>query len=121
MAPHSILEISMGVARDMANVIDKYENLKPFLKTSEFCKATDEVNLVDYQKQKSELDSIVADFKKTKSTADELERHIEGRQKQLAILRKREKKAWSWTGYEDKGHFPCAGSSLSFKTCTRDC
>lgn len=44
---------------------------------------------------------MVAEFKKTKSTSDELERHIEGLQKQLAVLRERERERsldflWKW-------------------------
>lgn len=77
MAPRSILEIRLGLARDVAIIHDRYEDLKPSLNTSEFSKATHEANLVDYQKQKLELDSMVVDFKETKSTANKLEKHIE--------------------------------------------
>ncbi|CAL2238242.1 unnamed protein product [Prunus armeniaca] len=56
MAPKPLLEISLGLARDVLNLHDRYEDLKPTFKTSEFCKATHEANLADYAKQKAELD-----------------------------------------------------------------
>ncbi|CAL9007800.1 unnamed protein product [Prunus brigantina] len=59
----------------------------PSFKAFEFCKATHEANLVDYQKQKAELDMMVADYKETKTATDKLEKHIEELQKQLASLR----------------------------------
>ena len=59
MALKPILEMSLGLARDMLNLHDCYEDLKPTFKTSEFCKATHEANLADYAKQKAELDQMV--------------------------------------------------------------
>ncbi|CAL8169756.1 unnamed protein product [Prunus armeniaca] len=58
MAPKPILEMSIGLARDVHNLHDRYEDLKPTVKTSEFCKATHEANLADFAKQKAELDQI---------------------------------------------------------------
>ncbi|CAL2256811.1 unnamed protein product [Prunus armeniaca] len=75
MAPRPILEISLGLARDVLNLHNRYEDPKPSFKASEFCKAT------------HELDMMVADYKETKTTADKLQRHIEELQKQLASLR----------------------------------
>ncbi|CAL9024720.1 unnamed protein product [Prunus brigantina] len=56
MAPRSIFKISLGLARDVANIHDLYEDLRPSLNISEFYKTTHEANLVDYHKQKSKLD-----------------------------------------------------------------
>lgn len=42
-----ILEKSLGLARDVAIVVEKYEDLKPSLKDFEFCKVT-HANLADY-------------------------------------------------------------------------
>ncbi|CAL9020232.1 unnamed protein product [Prunus brigantina] len=53
MAPKPILEMSLGLARDVLNLHDRYEDLKPTFKTSEFCKATHEANLADFAKQKA--------------------------------------------------------------------
>ncbi|CAL8090258.1 unnamed protein product [Prunus armeniaca] len=55
MAPKPILEMSLGLARDVLNLHDRYEDLKPTFKTSEFCKATHETNLADFAKQKKQL------------------------------------------------------------------
>ncbi|CAL9012728.1 unnamed protein product [Prunus brigantina] len=63
MAPRPILEMSLGLARDVLNLHDRYEDLKPTFKTSEFCKATHEANLADFAKQKAELDQMVAGYK----------------------------------------------------------
>ncbi|CAL2276294.1 unnamed protein product [Prunus armeniaca] len=87
MAPKPILEMSLGLARDVLNLHDHYEDLKPTFKTSEFCKAIHEANLVDYAKQKEELDQMVAGYKEAKGTVDKLERKIEELQKQLAECR----------------------------------
>ncbi|CAL8082546.1 unnamed protein product [Prunus armeniaca] len=87
MAPKPILEMSFGLARDVLNLHDRYEDLKPTFKTSEFCKATHEANLADFAKQKAELDQMVAGYKEAKSTADKLEKHIEELRKQLAECR----------------------------------
>ncbi|CAL8085748.1 unnamed protein product [Prunus armeniaca] len=46
MAPKPILEISLGLAKDVLNLHNRYE----------FCKATNEANLADYAKHKTELD-----------------------------------------------------------------
>ncbi|CAL9019047.1 unnamed protein product [Prunus brigantina] len=72
MAPRPILEMSLGLAKDVLNLHDRYEDLKPTFKTSEFCKATQEVNLADYDKQKAELDQMVAGYKEAKANADKL-------------------------------------------------
>ncbi|CAL8174388.1 unnamed protein product [Prunus armeniaca] len=76
VAPRPILEISLGLARDVLNLHNCYEDLKPLFKASEFCQATHEANLADYKKQKAELDTMVADYKETKTDADKLEKHI---------------------------------------------
>ncbi|CAL2240291.1 unnamed protein product [Prunus armeniaca] len=47
VAPRPILEISLGLARDVLNLHNRYEDLKPSFKASEFCKATHEANLAD--------------------------------------------------------------------------
>lgn len=60
------------MARDIVIASKKYL-LKPSLRTSE-------------------LDLIVAEFKKTKSIVDELEKHIERLQQQLDVLREKERK-----------------------------
>ncbi|CAL8168404.1 unnamed protein product [Prunus armeniaca] len=86
VAPKPILEMSLGLARDVLNLHDRYEDLKPSFKTSEFCKANHEANLADFSKQKAELDQTVAGYKEAKSTADKLEKHIEELQKQLSMV-----------------------------------
>ncbi|CAL2256895.1 unnamed protein product [Prunus armeniaca] len=53
MAPRPILELSLGLARDVLNLQNRYEDHKPSFKASEFCKATHEANLADYAKQKT--------------------------------------------------------------------
>ncbi|CAL2259905.1 unnamed protein product [Prunus armeniaca] len=50
MSPKPILEMSLGLARDVLNPHDHYEDFKPTFKTSEFCKATHEANLADFAK-----------------------------------------------------------------------
>ncbi|CAL2240403.1 unnamed protein product [Prunus armeniaca] len=87
MAPKPILEMSLGLARDVLNLHDRYEDLKPTFKTSEFCMATHEANLADFAKQKAELDQMVAGYKEAKATADKLEKQIAELQKQLAECR----------------------------------
>ncbi|BBH09743.1 autoinhibited Ca2+-ATPase 11, partial [Prunus dulcis] len=47
MAPKPILEMGLSLARDVLNLHDRYEDLRPTFKTSEFCKATHEANLAD--------------------------------------------------------------------------
>ncbi|CAL9028695.1 unnamed protein product [Prunus brigantina] len=86
-APRPILEMSLGLARDVLNLYDRYEDLKPSFKTSEFCKVTHEANLADFAKQKAELDQMVAGYKEAKATADKLEKQIDELQKQLAKCR----------------------------------
>ncbi|CAL8151980.1 unnamed protein product [Prunus armeniaca] len=81
MAPRPTLEMSLSLARDVLNLHDRYKDLKPTFKTSEFCKATHEANLADYVKQKAELDQMVAGYKEAKATADKLEKQIEELQK----------------------------------------
>ncbi|CAL8133990.1 unnamed protein product [Prunus armeniaca] len=105
MAPRPILEISLGLAKDVLNFHNHYEDLKPSFNASEFCKATHEANLVDYQKQKAELDVLVVDYKETKSTVDKLEKHIEELQKQLAGLREWQKKFGAGLGTKTKATF----------------
>ncbi|CAL9018541.1 unnamed protein product [Prunus brigantina] len=87
MAPKPILEMSLGLARDVLNLHDRYEDLKPTFKTSEFCKATHEANLADFAKQKAELDQMVVGYKEAKATTDKLEKQIAELQKQLAKCR----------------------------------
>ncbi|CAL9019676.1 unnamed protein product [Prunus brigantina] len=87
MAPRPIREMSLGSARDVLNLYDRYEDLKPSFKTSEFCKVTHEANLADFAKQKAELDQMVAGYKEAKATADKLEKQIDELQKQLAKCR----------------------------------
>ncbi|XP_034219002.1 uncharacterized protein LOC117630376 [Prunus dulcis] len=76
--------IGAGLVRDVLNLHNRYEALKPSFKASEFCKATHETNLADYAKHKAELDQMVAGYKEAKATADKLEKQIEEVQKQLA-------------------------------------
>lgn len=66
VATQLILEISLGLARDVAIAVKKYKDLEPSLEIFEFWNTTHEANLVDYQKQKSKLDQMVHDFKSTK-------------------------------------------------------
>ncbi|CAL2270531.1 unnamed protein product [Prunus armeniaca] len=73
--------MSLGLARDVLNLHDRYEDLKPTFKTSEFCKATHEANLADFVKQKAELDQMVAGYKEAKAIADKLEKQIAELQK----------------------------------------
>ncbi|CAL9000568.1 unnamed protein product [Prunus brigantina] len=87
VAPRPILDISLGLARDVLNLHNRYEDLKPSFKASEFCQATYEANLADCKKQKAELDMMIADYKETKIVADKLEKHIQELQKQLASVR----------------------------------
>ncbi|CAL8135256.1 unnamed protein product [Prunus armeniaca] len=89
MAPRPILKINLGLARDVLNLHNHYEDLKPSVNASEFYRATHEDNLADYKKQKAKLDVLVADYKETKSTIEKLEKHIEELQKQLAGLREK--------------------------------
>ncbi|CAL2236865.1 unnamed protein product [Prunus armeniaca] len=105
MAPRPILEISLGLARDVLNLHNRYEDLKPSFKASEFCKATHEANLIDYQKQKAELDMMVVDYKETKTAADKLEKHIEELQKQLASLRGKQNRLGAGLGSKTKTTF----------------
>ncbi|CAL8990240.1 unnamed protein product [Prunus brigantina] len=87
MAPKPVLEMSLDLARDVLNLHDRYKDLKPTFKTSEFCKATHKANLADYAKQKVELDQKVAGYKEAKATTDKLEKQIKELQKQLAECR----------------------------------
>ncbi|CAL2256229.1 unnamed protein product [Prunus armeniaca] len=105
VAPRPILEISLGLARDVLNLHNCYEDLKPSFKASEFCKATHEANLADYHKQKVELDMMVADYKETKTAAGKLEKHIEEHQKQLASLRGKQSKLGAGLGTKTKATF----------------
>ncbi|CAL9006453.1 unnamed protein product [Prunus brigantina] len=68
---------SLGLARDVLNLHNRYEDLKPTFKTSELCKATHEANLADYAKQKAELNQMVAGYKEAKATTNRLEKQIE--------------------------------------------
>ncbi|CAL8084675.1 unnamed protein product [Prunus armeniaca] len=56
MAPRPILELNLGLARDVLNPYNCYEDLKHSFKASEFCKASHKANLADYAKQKAEQD-----------------------------------------------------------------
>ncbi|CAL8174737.1 unnamed protein product [Prunus armeniaca] len=56
MAPRPIIEISLGLAKDVLNLHNRYEDLKPSFNASEFCKATREANLAYYKKQMAELE-----------------------------------------------------------------
>ncbi|CAL2266457.1 unnamed protein product [Prunus armeniaca] len=56
MAPRPILELNLGLARDVLNLHTRYEDLKPSFNASEFCKVTHEANLGNYAKHKAELD-----------------------------------------------------------------
>ncbi|CAL2240049.1 unnamed protein product [Prunus armeniaca] len=105
MAPRPILELSLGLARDVLNLHNRYEDLKPSFKASEFCKATHEANLADYAKQKTELDQMVAGYKEAKTVADKLEKQIEELQKQLARLRERQNKLEARLGTKTKATF----------------
>ncbi|CAL9011168.1 unnamed protein product, partial [Prunus brigantina] len=105
MAPRPILEISLGLAKNALNFHNRYEDLRPSFNASKFCKATHEANLVDYQKQTTELDVLVADYKETKSTIDKLEKHIEELHKQLARLREWQKKLGAGLGTKTKATF----------------
>ncbi|CAL9006237.1 unnamed protein product, partial [Prunus brigantina] len=105
MAPTPILELSLGLARDVLNLHNRYEDLKPSFKISEFCKATHEANLADYTKQKAELDQMVAGYKEAKTAANKLEQHIEELQKQLAGLRERQNKLEAGLGTKTKATF----------------
>ncbi|CAL8087273.1 unnamed protein product [Prunus armeniaca] len=105
VAPRPILEISLGFARDVLNLHNRYEDLKPSFNASELCKATHEANLADYQKQKAELDMMVADYKESKIVADKLEKHIVELQKQLASLRDKQNKLGAGLGTNTKATF----------------
>ncbi|CAL8988833.1 unnamed protein product [Prunus brigantina] len=105
MAPKPILEMSLGLARDVLNLHDRYEDLKPTFKTSEFCKATHEANLADFAKQKAELDQMVVGYKEAKATADKLEKQIEELQKQLAKCREVQNKLRAGLSTKTKATF----------------
>ncbi|CAL9006533.1 unnamed protein product [Prunus brigantina] len=105
MAPRPILEMSLGLARDVLNLHDRYEDLKPTFKTSEFCKATHEANLADFAKQKAELDQMVVGYKEAKATADKLEKQIEELQKQLAKCREVQNKLGAGLSTKTKATF----------------
>ncbi|CAL2247354.1 unnamed protein product [Prunus armeniaca] len=105
MAPRPILEISLGLARDVLNLQNRYEDLTPSFSASKFCKATHEANLADYQKQKAELDIMVVNYKVAKGAADKLEKQIEELQKQLAGLRERQNKLGAGLGTKTKATF----------------
>ncbi|CAL2247852.1 unnamed protein product [Prunus armeniaca] len=47
VAPRPILEISLDLARDVLNLHNRYEDLQPSFKASEFCKATHEAKLAE--------------------------------------------------------------------------
>ncbi|CAL9004371.1 unnamed protein product [Prunus brigantina] len=51
-APVPIIEMSLGTARDMLSLHNRYEDLKPTFATSEFCKATHEANLANYVRRR---------------------------------------------------------------------
>ncbi|CAL9004107.1 unnamed protein product [Prunus brigantina] len=105
MAPKPILEMSLGLARDVLNLHDRYEDLKPTFKTSEFCKATHEANLADFAKQRAELDQMVAGYKEAKATTDKLEKHIAELPKQLAECREVQNRLGAGLGSKTKATF----------------
>ncbi|CAL2238070.1 unnamed protein product [Prunus armeniaca] len=90
---------------DVLNLHDRYEDLKPIFKTSEFCKATHEANLADFAKQKAELDQMVAGYKEAKATADKLEKQIAELQKQLAECREVQNKLGAGLSSKTKATF----------------
>ncbi|CAL8988542.1 unnamed protein product [Prunus brigantina] len=98
-------QMSLGLARDVLNLYNRYEDLKPTFKTSEFCKATHEANLADYAKQKVELDHMVAGCKEAKAIADKLETQIEELQKQLAECREVQNKLGAGLSSKTKATF----------------
>ncbi|CAL2240394.1 unnamed protein product [Prunus armeniaca] len=110
-----ILEISLGLVRDVVNLHNRYEDLQPSFKAFEFYKATHEANLADYQKQKAELDMMVANFKETKIVADKLEKHIEELQKQLASLRGKQNKLRAGLGTKTKATFLVQNMVAAFR------
>ncbi|CAL8993763.1 unnamed protein product [Prunus brigantina] len=81
IAPKPILEMSLGLARDVLNLHDCYEDLKPTFKTSEFCKATHEANCRQIGEAEGRTGSDA------KATADKLEKQVAELQKQLAECR----------------------------------
>ncbi|CAL8119163.1 unnamed protein product [Prunus armeniaca] len=105
MAPKPILKMSLGLARNVLSLHDRYEDLKPTFKTSEFCKATHEANLADYAKQKAELDQMVAGYKEAKATVDKLEKQTEKLQKQLAKCREVQNKLGARLSSKTKATF----------------
>ncbi|CAL2257097.1 unnamed protein product [Prunus armeniaca] len=105
MAPKPILEMSLVLARDVLNLHDRYEDLKPTFKTSEFCKATHEANLADFAKQKAELDQMVVGYKEAKAAADKLEKQIAKLQKQLAERREVQHKLGAGLSSKTKATF----------------
>ncbi|CAL8117907.1 unnamed protein product [Prunus armeniaca] len=105
MAPKPILEMSLVLARDVLNLHDRYEDLKPTFKTSEFCKATHEANLADFAKQKTELDQMVVGYKEAKATANKLEKQIAEIQKQLAERREVQHKLGAGLSSKTKATF----------------
>ncbi|CAL2229233.1 unnamed protein product [Prunus armeniaca] len=111
MAPKPILKMSLGLARDVLNLHDRYEDLKPTFKTSEFWKATHEANLADYAKQNAALDQMVAGYKEAKATVNKLDRQIEELQKQLEECREMQNKLRAGLSSKTKatffGHASC--------------
>ncbi|CAL9024629.1 unnamed protein product [Prunus brigantina] len=105
MPPRPILELSLGLARDVLNLHNRYEDLKPSFMASEFCKAIHEANLADYAKQKTEMDQMVTGYKEAKTAANKLEKQIEELQKQLAGLRERQNKIEVGLGTKTKATF----------------
>ncbi|CAL8163069.1 unnamed protein product [Prunus armeniaca] len=105
ISPKPILEMSLGMARDVLNLHDQYEDLKPTFKTSEFCNATHEANLADFAKQKAELEQMVSRYKEAKATADKLGKQIEELQKQLAECREVQNKLGAGLSSKTKATF----------------
>ncbi|KAL6281728.1 hypothetical protein ACE6H2_018609 [Prunus campanulata] len=105
MAPKPILEIGLNLARDVLNLHDRYEDLKPTFETSELCKATHDANLADYARQKAELDQMVAGYREAKATADQLERQIEELQKKLAERREEQRRLGAGLSSKTKATF----------------
>ncbi|CAL2271605.1 unnamed protein product [Prunus armeniaca] len=105
MAPKPILEMSLGLARDVLNLHDHYEDIRPTFKTSEFCKATHEATMADYAKQKAEPDQMVTSYKEAKAIVDKLEKQIEELQKELAECREVQNKLGARLNSKTKATF----------------
>ncbi|CAL8167773.1 unnamed protein product [Prunus armeniaca] len=68
--------MSLSLARDVLNLHDRYEDLKPSFKSSEFCKATHEANLADFAKQKAELVQMIEELQKQLAECREVQNRL---------------------------------------------